>query len=48
MWVRESQTAVCTNTECVDRDGCSNAFTLARLAHDHVTRRKNLRQACAT
>jgi hypothetical protein len=48
MWAREYQAAVCTNTECVDRDGCSNSFTLARLAHHHVTSRKNLRPACAT
>jgi hypothetical protein len=49
MWPTDgSQAAVCTNTECVDRDGLSHAFTLAELATRQVTSRKNLRPACAT
>jgi hypothetical protein len=48
MWVREAQAAVCTNTECVDRDGLSNSFSLSRLATHHVMSRKSLRQVCAT
>lgn len=48
MWVPEWQRALCTNTECVDKDGLSHSFTLARLAYEHVSSRKNLRQASAT
>jgi hypothetical protein len=48
MWSREQQAALCTNTECVDRDGFSSTFTLAHLAHHHVTSRKSVRKACAT
>ncbi len=48
MWVRERQAAVCTNIDCVDRDGCSNTFTLSRLATEHITARRNHRHACAT
>ncbi len=48
MWVRERQAAVCTNTDCVDPDGISHAFSLSRLATVHITSLKNLRDACAT
>lgn len=48
MWQADMQRALCTNTECVDRDGISTTVTLARLAHEHVTARKNLRQARTT
>jgi hypothetical protein len=48
MWDATSQRALCTNTECVDSDGCSTTVTLARLAYEHVTARKNLRQARTT
>ena len=48
MWLGEAQRAVCTNTECVDRDGFSNQFSLSRLATEHVASRKNLRTVSAT
>ncbi|MFB8182550.1 hypothetical protein ACFC8N_42505 [Streptomyces sp. NPDC055966] len=48
MWQQQMQRAVCTNTDCVDRDGFSRTFDLARLAYEHVAARKNLRQASAT
>jgi hypothetical protein len=48
MWVPERQLAVCTNTDCVDHDGISNAFPLGRLATHHMANRKNPRDACAT
>lgn len=47
-WVVDQQAALCTNPDCVDRDGFSHTFALARLAFEHVTARKNLRQARAT
>jgi hypothetical protein len=48
MWLHEAQRAICTNTGCLDRDGCSNQFTLSRIATDHVGGRKNLRPVSAT
>jgi hypothetical protein len=48
MWQADSQRALCTNTRCTDRDGFSTTVTLARLAHEHVAARKNLRQVRAT
>ncbi|MYW49632.1 hypothetical protein [Streptomyces sp. SID161] len=48
MWMRELREAYCTNTECTDRDGFSTHLSLSRLAHAHVTSRRNLRQARAT
>lgn len=47
-WSREMGRALCTNTECVDADGMSNTFTLARLAYERVAERKNIRHARAT
>ncbi|MFD7995566.1 hypothetical protein [Streptomyces mexicanus] len=37
MWRHEAQRALCTNLECVDRDGISTIVSLAQLAHQHVT-----------
>ena len=48
MWVREHQRALCTNTDCTDRDGLSRMFPLHRLAFEHVIGRKNLRHVSAT
>lgn len=48
MWQQHMQRALCTNTRCVDRDGFSRTFSLAKLAYEHVAARKNLRQASAT
>lgn len=48
MWQQQMQRAVCTSGRCVDRAGLSRKFSLARLAYEHVTTRKNLRQASAT
>ncbi|MFF7795614.1 hypothetical protein [Streptomyces sp. NPDC007991] len=48
MWQRDMQAALCTNTDCVDNDGFSHTFTLARLAHEHVTARTKIRQARTT
>lgn len=46
MW--RSGRILCTNSECTDTDGTSTTVTLARLAHEHVATRKNLRQARTT
>ena len=48
MWVAQMQRAVCTNTRCTGKDGLSNSFTLGRLAHEHVTARRNLAREKAT
>jgi hypothetical protein len=48
MWMPERLLAVCTNTECVDRDGFSTTLSLSALAHAHVTERNKLRRARAT
>jgi hypothetical protein len=36
MWLAPRQRALCTNRECVDRDGMSYTFSLRRLAHEYV------------
>ncbi|WP_435606587.1 hypothetical protein [Streptomyces ardesiacus] len=46
MW--RSGRILCTNSECTDTDGTSTTVTLARLAHEHIASRKNLRQARTT
>lgn len=48
MWAAEMKRAVCTNTECTDRDGFSTTLTLARIAHARAVARQNVRQARAT
>ncbi len=48
MWQTERRRALCTMTECVDRDGVSTTVSLPRLAHAHVMSRENLRRANAT
>lgn len=48
MWSREMNRALCTNTDCVTRDGFSRTWSLHKLAWEHIARRKNLRQASAT
>ncbi|WP_086560975.1 hypothetical protein [Streptomyces africanus] len=48
MWERSSQRARCTNANCTDSDGFSHAFTLARLAHEHIAGQKSVRRARAT
>ena len=48
MWIEADQRAVCTNTDCVDKDGFSHRFSLSRLATEHVANRKNLRYVSAT
>lgn len=46
MW--KAGQVLCTNSECVDADGCSTTVTLARLAHEHIAGKKNLRQVSTT
>jgi hypothetical protein len=37
MWPNDAdQRALCTNGNCLDKDGLSNRFTLAQLAHSHI------------
>ena len=48
MWQAGRQLALCTNGDCVDTDGCSTTVTLARLAHEHIAGKKNLRQVSTT
>ena len=48
MWQAGRQLALCTNGDCVDTDGCSTTVTLARLAHEHIAGKKNLRKVSTT
>lgn len=48
MWEHAMQRALCTNTDCVDKDGFSTTVSLSRLAHEHIAGRKHLRQARTT
>lgn len=48
MWERKLGRVVCSNRDCVDREGFSTKLTLARLAYVHVTVEQKLRQARAT
>ena len=48
MWQATQQRALCTNADCVDRDGVSTTVDLRRLANEHVAARKKIRQARAT
>ncbi|WP_055695393.1 hypothetical protein [Streptomyces prasinopilosus] len=48
MWDKLTRRIVCTNRRCVDEEGLSTTITFARLAHEHVTARKNLRDVRAT
>lgn len=48
MWSRERGLVICTNTECVDRDGFSTTLSLARFAYERVASKQKLRQARAT
>ena len=49
MWPRGSDKAVCTNGDCLTKDGLSRKWTLAKLAYEHVaaTSEKAVRD-CAT
>jgi hypothetical protein len=49
MWRAELQAAVCTNGNCLTKDGRSRRFALARLAYEHVAAKfeKSVRD-CAT
>ncbi|KPC67991.1 hypothetical protein ADL27_57560 [Streptomyces sp. NRRL F-6602] len=46
--MRRGGRILCTNSKCTDTDGLSTTVTLARLAHEHVTGRKNLRRTRTT
>jgi hypothetical protein len=48
MWPRGAEAAVCTNRNCVDADGMSSTWTLARLAYEHVAGQKNHGRVSAT
>ncbi|MEW2266905.1 hypothetical protein [Streptomyces sp. NPDC047868] len=48
MWRVELKRALCTNMRCLNEDGMSNAWTLARLAYEHIAERENIRQVSAT
>lgn len=48
MWDDLARRIVCTNGDCVDKDGMSTTVSFARLAHRHVTSRKKLRDVRAT
>ncbi|MGW3406417.1 hypothetical protein [Streptomyces zhihengii] len=44
-WQKARQAAVCVNRHCRDQDGLAHAWTLARLAHEHVARTDRLKSA---
>ena len=48
MWSREIGRVLCSNSECVDRDGFSTTLTLARFAHERAVARKKVRKVSAT
>jgi hypothetical protein len=48
MWSKELRVILCSNWECLNRDGTSTTLTLARLAHMHVEARQKVRHARAT
>ena len=49
MWDRVQRTVVCTNGNCLTRDGLSRKFTLAQLAYEHVAAQyENSVRDCAT
>lgn len=43
LWRAPIQRALCTNRKCLNKDGLSNTWTLARLAREHVAAQKFLR-----
>lgn len=42
MWEAPLRRALCTNRNCVTKDGTSTTWTLARLAYEHVAAEKTL------
>ncbi|MFF7190570.1 hypothetical protein ACFZAR_36370 [Streptomyces sp. NPDC008222] len=48
MWRVSQGRAVCTNRRCVDRDGMSRAWSLGRLAYEHVQSQSKIRSRRAT
>lgn len=48
MWVREMHSVLCTNAECVDKDGSSTTLSLGQIAHARAVARQNVRQTRAT
>jgi hypothetical protein len=50
MWPRAqgAERAVCTNRRCLDAEGMTCTWTLARLAYEHVAAQKNHGRASAT
>jgi hypothetical protein len=48
MWRPALKRALCTNMRCLNEDGMSNTWTLARLAYEHIAERENIRQVSAT
>ena len=48
MWDKHSREIRCTNRECVDSDGIGTVVSFARIAHEHIAGKKNLRQVRAT
>lgn len=44
LWVDARRKAICTNLDCVDDDGLSNAWTLKRLAYERIAGEKMLKR----
>lgn len=47
-WKPEHQRAVCTSSRCLNKDGLSNRWSLARLATAHIEAQQKTRRECAT
>lgn len=43
LWDTARRRAVCTNLDCVDKNGLGHAWTLKRLAYEHVTSKRILK-----
>ena len=44
LWVDARRKAVCTNLDCVDDNGLSNAWTLKRLAYERIAAERMLKR----
>jgi len=44
LWDTARRKAICTNLDCVDDQGLTQAWELKRLAHEHITAKKMLKR----
>jgi hypothetical protein len=48
LWRPQLQRALCTNRRCLNDEGTSSTWTLARLAYEHIAGRESFRHVSAT